>query len=151
ITAALHPQGPEGAFGSRLCGILRRRPTPATFGRNRGNGGNSAAPLAVPSLRQTSHGHTRPRGTWHWARPSCPRARRFLTAPTPPPCRDNGRVILPSQEGRVMFEPVFESLHQATEATIKAQQDLCKKWVGQWTTIPTGLTPGPVPYGDQAL
>jgi hypothetical protein len=50
-----------------------------------------------------------------------------------------------------MFEPVFESLHKATEATIKAQQDLYKKWVGQWTTIPTGMMPGPAPYGDQAL
>jgi hypothetical protein len=50
-----------------------------------------------------------------------------------------------------MFEPVFESLQKATEATIKTQQDLFKKWVGQWTTIPTGVMPGPMPYGDQAL
>ena len=50
-----------------------------------------------------------------------------------------------------MFEPVFESLQKATEATIKAQQELFKKWVGQWTTIPTGVMPGPMPYGDPAL
>jgi hypothetical protein len=50
-----------------------------------------------------------------------------------------------------MFEPVFESLQKATEATIKTQQDLFKKWVGQWTTIPAGVMPGPMPYGDQAL
>jgi hypothetical protein len=54
-----------------------------------------------------------------------------------------------------MFEPVFESLQKTTEATIKGQQDLFKKWVGQWTNIPTGVMPGvmasPMPYGDQAL
>jgi hypothetical protein len=35
-----------------------------------------------------------------------------------------------------MFEPVFENLRQATEATIQMQQDLFRKWVSFWPGVP---------------
>jgi hypothetical protein len=35
-----------------------------------------------------------------------------------------------------MFEPVFENLRKATEATIQMQQDLFKKWVSFWPGVP---------------
>jgi hypothetical protein len=35
-----------------------------------------------------------------------------------------------------MFEPVFENLRKATEATIQMQQDLFKKWVNFWPGVP---------------
>jgi hypothetical protein len=35
-----------------------------------------------------------------------------------------------------MFEPVFENLRKATEATIQMQQEMFKKWVSLWPTVP---------------
>ena len=35
-----------------------------------------------------------------------------------------------------MFEPVFENLRKATEATIQMQQDLFRKWVSFWPGVP---------------
>src|SRR5262249_36092870 len=47
--------------------------------------------------------------------------------------------------GTVMFEPVFESLKKATDATIQAQQEMFRKWVTLWPGLP--LTPPP--WGEQ--
>jgi hypothetical protein len=38
-------------------------------------------------------------------------------------------------EGQAMFEPVFENLRKATEASIQMQQDLFKKWVALWPGV----------------
>lgn len=35
-----------------------------------------------------------------------------------------------------MFEQVFENLHKATDSTIQMQQELFKKWVSLWPTLP---------------
>ena len=45
-----------------------------------------------------------------------------------------------------MFEPMFESLHKATDLTIQMQQDLFKKWVSLWPAAPGAF---PI-YGEQA-
>ncbi len=44
-----------------------------------------------------------------------------------------------------MFEPVYESLRQATESTARVQQELFKKWASLWPGIPAGAPVG----GDQ--
>jgi hypothetical protein len=35
-----------------------------------------------------------------------------------------------------MFEPVFENLRKATEASIHMQQEMFKKWVSLWPGVP---------------
>lgn len=35
-----------------------------------------------------------------------------------------------------MFEQVFENLRKATDSTIQMQQELFKKWVSHWPTMP---------------
>jgi hypothetical protein len=46
-------------------------------------------------------------------------------------------------EGRVMFEPVLESLKTATEANMQMQQELFQKWIGMFPGVPA---PGGEPF-----
>jgi hypothetical protein len=41
-----------------------------------------------------------------------------------------------------MFEQVFESFRQATQATLYTQQELFRKWLALWPGVPTGSLPG---------
>src|SRR5690242_4558785 len=42
----------------------------------------------------------------------------------------------PLQEGPATFEPVFESLKKATDATVKVQQELFNKWTTMFPALP---------------
>src|SRR5438270_5962646 len=35
-----------------------------------------------------------------------------------------------------MFEEAFENLRKATDATMRTQQEMVKKWVGLWPVVP---------------
>lgn len=39
-----------------------------------------------------------------------------------------------------MFDEVFDSMRKATETTIRAQQEMFKKWVGLWPGVPASPT-----------
>lgn len=41
-----------------------------------------------------------------------------------------------------MFDQVFDTLRKASESTFQAQQDLFKKWVGQWPGVPSSPAAG---------
>jgi hypothetical protein len=45
-----------------------------------------------------------------------------------------------------MFEQVYDSLRQATEGALHAQQEMFQKWLALWPTIP----PAPPAWGEQA-
>jgi hypothetical protein len=44
-----------------------------------------------------------------------------------------------------MYEKVFENLRKATEATVQAQQEMFRKWVGLWPGVPAS----PYAWGEQ--
>jgi hypothetical protein len=41
-----------------------------------------------------------------------------------------------TEEGKAMFEKVYENLRAATESNIQLQQELFKKWMGFWLGAP---------------
>jgi hypothetical protein len=45
-----------------------------------------------------------------------------------------------------MFEQVYDSLRQATEGALRAQQEVFQKWLGLWPITP----PAPLAWGEQA-
>lgn len=44
-----------------------------------------------------------------------------------------------------MFQNVMENFRQATEATVHLQQEMFKKWIGLWPSLPTAT-----PWGEEA-
>jgi hypothetical protein len=49
-----------------------------------------------------------------------------------------------------MIDQVFDNFRKASETTMQMQQEMFKKWMGQWPAMPTPQAPGAGAWAEQA-